>query len=503
MADERYDVAVIGGGASGLAAAIAAGRAGARVAVLECDVACGLTILATGNGRCNLGNVRLDPARYRDPAAARAVMGERPEAACAAFFDSLGIMTCEIDGRLYPVTRRAESVRDALLAAAARVGVEELCGTEVVDAVRGARGWVISAYRPARPICVRADANGRPDIRRARKELRAVSEVPFEIRARSLIVACGGAAVGDLCDLLGLPYADGHPVLCPVACELAGRASMSLADLDGVRVEGALTLESARNALYRETGEVLFRPYGISGIVAFDLSRRVRPGDELALDLFPGMETGSLIGALRRREDAIGTFDGDDPAWFDGMLARPISRLVFDLLAGELSAPSDGMRGDLVTRCAKLLKGIGLTVTGLADARQAQVRRGGIPLTPDVIDLSELRVRGGACAVGDGGADEVCGSAVDRGDDAVAGEDAAVFGDGDAAVGAGDSGSGGAAEAVGDDAVASAPLFACGEALDQDADCGGFNLAWAWLSGLRAGRAAAKVALSEMEVGAA
>lgn len=55
-----FDVAVIGGGASGLAAAIAAARAGARVVVLERDVACGLPILSTGNGRCNLSNVHLD-----------------------------------------------------------------------------------------------------------------------------------------------------------------------------------------------------------------------------------------------------------------------------------------------------------------------------------------------------------------------------------------------------------------------------------------------------------
>ena len=51
---EPYDVIVIGGGASGLAAALSAARAGARTAVVERDVACGLPILSTGNGRCNL-----------------------------------------------------------------------------------------------------------------------------------------------------------------------------------------------------------------------------------------------------------------------------------------------------------------------------------------------------------------------------------------------------------------------------------------------------------------
>lgn len=51
-----YDVLVIGGGASGLAAAITAARVGKSVCIVERDVACGLKLLATGNGRCNLSN---------------------------------------------------------------------------------------------------------------------------------------------------------------------------------------------------------------------------------------------------------------------------------------------------------------------------------------------------------------------------------------------------------------------------------------------------------------
>ena len=62
-----YDVLVIGGGASGLAAAITAARAGKSVCIVERDVACGLKLLATGNGRCNLSNESIDPQRYNTP----------------------------------------------------------------------------------------------------------------------------------------------------------------------------------------------------------------------------------------------------------------------------------------------------------------------------------------------------------------------------------------------------------------------------------------------------
>ena len=126
-APATYDVIVIGGGASGLAAALTSARAGARTAIVECDVDCGLPILATGNGRCNLSNERLRPARYRHPVIARAVLGEHPEETLAAWFDSIGIWTTSDEGRLYPMSKRAESVRDALLAACERADVAKLC----------------------------------------------------------------------------------------------------------------------------------------------------------------------------------------------------------------------------------------------------------------------------------------------------------------------------------------------------------------------------------------
>ena len=78
-ANASYDVLVIGGGASGLAAAITAARAGKSTCIVERDVACGLKLLATGNGRCNLSNESIDFQRYNHPAFVESVMGPQPE----------------------------------------------------------------------------------------------------------------------------------------------------------------------------------------------------------------------------------------------------------------------------------------------------------------------------------------------------------------------------------------------------------------------------------------
>ena len=145
-----YDVLVIGGGASGLAAAITAARAGKSVCIVERDVACGLKLLATGNGRCNLSNESIDPQRYNHPAFVESVMGPQPEQELMGFFSSLGIMTTSEEGRLYPRSLRAESVRNALLNVCDRLGITLICGANVALAHKASEGWTLQIDRPAR-----------------------------------------------------------------------------------------------------------------------------------------------------------------------------------------------------------------------------------------------------------------------------------------------------------------------------------------------------------------
>lgn len=383
------DVVVVGGGASGLVAAIVAAEAGARTCVLEQDLECGRKILATGNGRCNFANEDLDPARYRNGAFVAKVAGARWLEEVLGFFSASGLAWASEEGRLYPLSRQAASVRSVLLARARRAGVALAPARKVTSVTRAADGWKV-AFSPAAP-----GEKGAPQA--------------GDVTARAVVMAAGGGS--ELARGLGLSTVAEGPVLCALACEPENNG-LDLALVDGRRVHAHVRLLRGGRELWAEDGEVLFRPWGLSGICVFDLSRRAETGDVISLDLTCGMADARLEAAA-----ATGTADGVlDPQ-----------------VAAALGATGGNPASALATlRQARDLR---FLVTDRAETERAQVTRGGLGVTGFFPETLE-------CASQPG-------------------------------------------------------LFACGEALDVDADCGGFNLAWAWRSGQVAGASAAALALSQ------
>ena len=367
----RCDVLVIGGGASGLAAAIAAAEAGADVVVLERSLECGRTILATGNGRCNFSNARLAWDRYNDPAFVEAVCSKRFGADVLDFLEGCGLAWIEEDGRLYPLSRKASSVREVLLARARRAGVTLAPAREVASLERSEGGYLIT---------LASDSQIDPNWR---------------VMTHRVIYAAGGCE--KLTGSLGLTCAPDEPVLCSLSCEAQDK--ISLASLDGRRAHVVARLLRDGSTVAVETGEVLFRPYGLSGIVIFDLSRLAQRGDVISLDLLCDMDADRA----RSLETAAGSCVG----------------LIDPAIAEALG-----------NRTLEMARDLRFIVSGPAEPERAQVTRGGLltgQFDPATLEAHELP-----------------------------------------------------------------GLFACGEALNVDGACGGFNLAWAWKSGLVAGRAAAR-----------
>lgn len=368
-------IAVIGGGAAGLCAAIAAAEAGVAVFLLEKNARVGKKLMLTGNGRCNLSNLSAAPFAYNEPSFVAPVLSALDCGEMRAFFDSLGLWTYADElGRVYPVSETSASVLDVLRLRCEALGVTTLCGREAVELQPRKGGWQI-LFREGEPLF-----------------------------AQKVIVTTGGGT--KLLRSAGHTVTPFEPVLCPIGTDTA-----PIRGLSGLRVKCRAVLTEKGKKIAAERGEILFRDYGVSGIAAFDLSRFVLPGQTLTLDLMPDMSEKELCEKLTARSLPAGEV-------FTGIFHRRVGEAI--ARAAGSTAPD---------ALAHTIKHFTLAVTGKAEPKLAQVTRGGAKngeFDPETM------------------ASRLCPG-----------------------------------------------LYAAGEALDVDARCGGYNLHWAFASGLTAGRSAA------------
>ncbi len=471
-------IAIVGGGAAGLAAAIAAAeacaRAGcpARVAVYEADERVGRSILATGNGRCNFSNAHPDPALYHNGAhvaATLAAFEARAQAERAAVLgaagDSVAIAgpTCGAEGHA--------SLDDARVAKADGSDADDggSAGVAAASASWPVASNGVQAFFADHGLCWREESEGRLyplpnkatavlDVLRAAATAAGVEERcgtaveaveparradgPLTLRladgrlerADAVIVAAGGSVARTLMPE-GVPFRDPEPTLGPLATD-----TRLVRQLDNIRVRGALELWRGGARAAREEGEVMFRKYGVSGIAAFNLSRLARPGDELAVDFLPAVGTRDAAAFLTARARRLAVAFGGPVTCEDalrGLVLAPVGHVLCQAARLRGEGALDEAAAEVL---APALKGLRLAVEGLGDVRQCQVRRGGVAV--EAVDP-----RTGACRAVPG-------------------------------------------------------LYVAGEALDVDAPCGGYNLHWAWASGLLAGWSAAGAVLVGQEGGA-
>ncbi|MGI6217870.1 MAG: NAD(P)/FAD-dependent oxidoreductase [Coriobacteriales bacterium] len=388
------DVIVVGAGASGLSAAISAAKLGAEVVVLEGDIKPARRVLRTGNGRCNLTNSMISPGKdwksaYNSPEFVTPILTEFNCDEIRRAFSRIGLLTFEdSEGRVYPITNRARSVVDVMLNECDELGVKIICETEIVEISRLDDGrWA-----------VRAD-DGRL------------------FGSRSIVLATASPA--KLASKLGIPTTEYYPVLGPLRTD-----TEIVKPMTGVRMRSRVTLEKNDREKISMSGEVLFRKYGVSGIVIFDISRFAEIGDTIVLDLLPFISEEDLVSILK---DRVSSFPNSEARYvFDGILVREVA----DSIMNSCGASSEDLARDLpVQKIAHKLKSLELKVTGGPTPEEAQVCRGGIGL--EYVDPETLEVKD------------------------------------------------------------QPGLFVCGETLDVDAACGGYNLHWAWSSGIVAGRSAA------------
>ena len=247
----------------------------------------------------------------------------------------------------------------------------------------------------------------------------------------ALIVACGGAAGGKLggvkdgYELLG-SLGHSRTKLYPALVQLVTAPEYPRA-LKGVRADAAVTLRRGNETLGRSAGEVQFTENGVSGPAVFDVSRaaaRCGEGAEIAFDFFRGLDSEELMNMLIARRAALP--DAEAGELLTGMLHNRLGKMLVKAAGIGGGTPLHTLSDRELERVLALCRDFTLSVRGTAGFDSAQVTAGGVSTAQfDPRTLQSRLVPG---------------------------------------------------------------LYACGEVLDVDGDCGGFNLQWAWSSGFVAGR---------------
>lgn len=395
------NVCVIGGGAAGMLAALTAAENGHRVLLLERQSRVGRKLLATGNGRCNLSNYHVSPAHYHggagfcDFALSQFDVGETLQ-----YFASLGLLTVsEASGRIYPMSNMAGSVLDVLRYALERPEIDLQTGQTVTAVRKMPEGFSVKTETDT-------------------------------FSARCLILAAGGAAgskVGGGMDGYRLAKSLGHhrTALYPSLVQLKTDPAYPRA-LKGVKAQCGISICRGSQVLARNSGEVLFTEYGVSGPAIFDLSRSVSAGGSdltCLLNFFPDWEEAEVLHWLSQRQAAMAAHEAS--TLLTGSCHTRLGQMICKS-AGFTNQRAAGLTRDDLRRIARQATHFTLPITGTCGFDQAQVTAGGL-------DTSEFDPRTLQSRLVPG-------------------------------------------------------LYACGELLDIDGDCGGYNLQWAWSSGRLAGK---------------
>ena len=378
-------VLIVGGGAAGMAAAIAAAQRGHRVTVAERGRKVLKKLGVTGNGRGNLLNCGAGQY-FGDTDFAAQVLEHMPYERIAAFLEDAGIpLVHEAEGRMYPSSYLAASAVDALKWQAERLGVEMIANTRVVQIEKAKNGFAAHAVQ----------TRFAPDITLKSGRVKpgeAIGEDAVSFRCDRVIVTVGGAAApmhGTDGTSYGLLRDLGHSMV-PIRPALSALLTEKKAveGLSGQRVRTKLILCNAQGRLLHESeGEALFAEDGVSGIAAMQLSRFAVPGCTLHMDL---------------RQAITGQADTDMNAWLKRrMETRDQCTLLLGAASPALSAALMRRSGGSIEKLAQLIADYSVPVTGVRGFESAQVTAGGMKAAEFDPATMESRLVPGLYAAGE------------------------------------------------------------------------------------------------------
>ncbi len=404
--NRKTDIAIIGGGAAGLIAAITAKRKAPNLSVtlIEGLDRVGKKLITTGNGRCNITNTHLSLSRFHgeDKEFCQYALSRFGYNEIKAFFGSIGVDFVAEGDRVYPASLQAASVVDALRFECDRIGVETVTSCKITDIKKGADFTLL--------------AEGE------------------KFTARAVIVATGLFSGGDkigsdgsvfrILKNMGLASVKATPSLVQLKTE-----TDFVRQLKGIKSVATVSLLCDGKCVAKNTDEVLFCDYGLSGPAILQISRESARDErkyEVSLNLYPNTERTALVISLIKRIELLSERTLEE--FFTGALNKRLGQVVLKYCGFKLSDPVSSLSESDAEKISATLKDFRFKVLSNTGFLNSQVTAGGLSTKEfDRKTMECKKLRG---------------------------------------------------------------LYCVGEILDIDGDCGGFNLSFAWASGAIAAESA-------------
>ena len=354
----KTEIAVIGGGASGLMAAITAKKSGKEVIILERKDRILKKVLITGNGRCNITNVNANISNYfgKNISSVENILNRFTPQDTMDFFNELGIICNEENrGKVYPLSGQASSVVDALRFEAEKLGIK----IETEFYVR--------------------------KIEKDGFKFRIYSEDKKKIEAGRVILAAGGQSYPELgSNGSGFELAKelGHSVtkLSPSIVQLKTEKNQ-VKGLQGIKTDVAVTAYGDNKKICTYDGELLFTDYGISGNVVFNISfvMPLYKNVEFEIDFMEKFDYNELYEMLKERKRILSHLTMEN--YFNGMINKKLGQFLSKVSGIEkLSKPVKDLNDSDIRKLCTVLKKYRVKILETTGFKNAQVTAGGVSL---------------------------------------------------------------------------------------------------------------------------
>lgn len=396
------DVVIIGGGASGLTAAITAARNGKNVTIIERNNKCGKKILITGNGRCNFWNIDQNLSHYHSstPNLIENFITEERQNSVLKFFDSLGIVSKTKNGYYYPFSNGAFTIQNALLLECKKLNIEIINDITAEEIIKQ-DCFIINPHKE-------------------------------KIKAKNIIISTGSKAAPKTgSDGIGYALARSfnHNIITPLPSlvQLKGNETF-FKNWSGIRTDVKVSLFIENKFIKSDSGEIQLTDYGVSGICIFNISGEAskalnqNKNVSLSINFMPFTDNPKAFLKNLNKNCSFKTIN----ELLEGFLHYKLVDIIIKKSNIKRNLLLNTLSDKELNKLVDTLSNFKIQIIMTHSLDHAQVCSGGIPLNEiNPKNLESLKVKN---------------------------------------------------------------LYFTGEIIDIDGDCGGYNLGWAWMSGIIAGK---------------